>query len=230
MKRQLLFLSTLLFFTWSHGQVVITSQVTPAVLVPGQNFVASFTYTSTVMIPAYQIQLYNTLANGDIDYSTGSSVDIYLGNFYTGSAPAPFPAGTVLPITATPSTITFNGFVRANLPLGTNYKWFVKLAPNTGNDTGAAFGTQTAVTVSAPLATDEYSISNSEIYVNSLTKSVVVNRQNIKSDSAQVFDLSGRSVARLANLQQNGSFDLSGLGSGVYFLVTNDRRNFKFVL
>ncbi|NJM79410.1 MAG: hypothetical protein HC854_07015 [Flavobacterium sp.] len=60
MKTRLL--SILIFsVAFSFAQVVITGQSTPTTLNQNSNFTVSFTYTSTVQVPVYQIQLYNTL-------------------------------------------------------------------------------------------------------------------------------------------------------------------------
>ncbi|NJM79411.1 MAG: hypothetical protein HC854_07020 [Flavobacterium sp.] len=155
---------------------------------------------------------------------------MYLGNNYTGNAPQPFPSGTILPITSTPSTVTFNGYVRANMPLGSNYKWFVKLAPNTANDNGAAFGQQVAVTVQGQLSSSSFSIASDEMYVSHELKSLVVNTNTVASNSAVVYDVMGKKIVAIDNLKEQASFDFSSLGNGVFVLLTNDNRKLKFVL
>jgi hypothetical protein len=235
MKKNLLLLSTLLLNVVAFSQAVFTSNVTyPTTGVVGQNTATiSFTYTSTATA-TYEFQI--------IPFDASASAGV--GDLAYGHEVAYVQGLNLLPATATPVTITtVVAFINSTcknpanlvgptpgstaLPSPyTQYRWFGKLSTG-GVD---RYSNQPAINISAPLGINDFSINHTEMFVNSASKSLVINANNIKSESAIIYDTTGRSVAKIDNLKQANDFDLSTLDNGIYFVVTNDRRNLKFVL
>ncbi|AWG21005.1 hypothetical protein FFWV33_05365 [Flavobacterium faecale] len=232
-----LFLTTSLF-TGAMGfcQMSITSQSTPAKLVQGKEVDLSITYTSAVPVE-FQIQLFKTVG-GEIDYANGS-IDIYIGKFYTGTNPptqiittAGYPQ---LPATATPSTVTFHQYVDPTSiknPVGTNYKWFVKISadPNTNTPgTDIAYGDNNIVTQIYPegtvLGTAAF-ISPEEMYFDNSTKMLII--KETQSKKVSIYDLNGKEV-KTVSLLNGKTVDLSSLTKGVYLLKTDDNKAMKIV-
>lgn len=228
------FLSIFLFsVAFSFAQVVITGQSTPSAVEQNQNISVSFTYTSTVEVPDFQIKLIFVDGNGDEVPMTDSQV--YVGNGYLGNAPQPANVLTGpnrLPIASSPTTVVFNTWINpSTVPVGTNYKWFVNL--NGGANPGFnVFGQNAPVAVVAEgaLNTVNFSINNDEMYVSHDLKSLVINTTNVVSNSAIVYDVMGKKIVTIENLKEQASFDFSSLGNGVFVLLTNDNRKLKFVL
>ena len=162
MKTKLL--SILLFsVAFSFAQVVITDQSTPSEVEQNQNISVSFTYTSTVEVPDFQIKLIFVDGNGDEVPMTDSQV--YVGNGYLRNPPQPTNVLTNanrLPIATSPTTVVFNTWINpSTVPVGSNYRWFVNL--NGGTDPGFnVFGPNAPVNVVAEgaLNTNNFSISN----------------------------------------------------------------------
>lgn len=232
MKTKLL--SILLFsVAFSFAQVVITDQSTPSEVEQNQNISVSFTYTSTVEVPDFQIKLIFVDGNGDEVPMTDSQV--YVGNGYLGNAPQPTNVLTNpnrLPIATSPTTVVFNTWINpSTVPVGSNYRWFVNL--NGGTDPGFnVFGPNAPVNVVAEgaLNTNNFSISNDEMYVSHELKLLMVNTNNVSSESASVYDITGKKMVAVDNLKDQTSFDFSVLGNGIFVLLTNDNRRLKFVL
>lgn len=235
---RVLFLTSSLFTgALGYSQMSITNQSTPAKLVQGKPVDLSITYTSAVPVE-FQIQLFKTVS-GEIDYANGST-DIYIGKFYTGDNP---PAQIIttagypqLPATATPSTVTFHQYVdpaNANNPVGSNYKWFVKIsADNNTNTVGTdvAYGDNSIVTQIYPegtnLATDSF-ITPEEMYINNSIKMLII--KETTAQKAAIYDLNGRMIKAIS-LKENNTIDLSFLTKGVYLLKTDDNKTMKFAL
>ena len=126
MKKLLFMASLFLVATTTQAQITLISQGTPAKIAQNAEVKVSITYTSTVEINEWQIQLFPANADGTVNWG-GPDPGIYIGNNYTGSTP-PI-EGKSLPIAAEPRTLTFTSYCDgAKVPVGTdNYIWFVKL-------------------------------------------------------------------------------------------------------
>ncbi len=232
MKNFLLNLSTLLVTGLGFGQIALISQVTPTTVEQDVPFMISLTYTSTVEIADWQIKLRKIENGTGVEPEFPNDSGIYRGNGYAGEAPINpliIVPGNKLPIAATPTTVSFMVTAPAANAIiaGFNYKWFVNLKQDAFNITGME-PVVTVVPKGALSSNNFSSIDSSEMFVSNDSNSLVVNSANLKSTSATVYDMSGRSVKEI-NLKAGLSHDLS-LNQGVYFLVTNDNRKLKFAL
>jgi hypothetical protein len=235
MKKNLLLLSALFVSALSFGQASFTSNVTyPTAAVIGQDTpTISFTYSSTAAAVAeFQIIPFDPTASGgagslayghNIAYKTGIALPstggqpvtvttefVHIETLYKAPADAaptsPTPASTALP---SPYT---------------EYRWFGKLSSG-GAD---AYSNQPAITITAaPLSVNSFNINSDEMYVTS-AKSLVV-KGNVNAEYANIYDTTGRVVTSLRDLRAS-NIDLSALRNGVYFLVDNNKRTFKFAL
>jgi hypothetical protein len=232
MKKNLLLLSALFVSALSFGQAAFTTQpIFPATVQQNQTVSVTFTYTSTVPV-IYEFQI--------IKYNNAGSTGIYDNNFaYVSNQ---YPSPTPLPATATPSTVTVNLTVSPTATLSSTlpyqytygtppvtvqidkFVWFGKLVATGFSDTYAG---NDPVTITTPLSVNSFNINSDEMYVTS-AKSLVV-KGNVNAESAIIYDMTGRSVASVKNLRAS-NIDLSALRNGVYFLVDNNKRTFKFAL
>ena len=215
MKRKLLLLTVLFACATGFAQNQITTTNAPATAAVGENIIAGFTYDSTVA-GSCQIQLFKTDSAGNINYGAGTDM------FFT----SPVPAGTGL--TVAPTFTVSNTVMPTNtLPTGQGYKWFFKLSVG-GTD---YYGSNVETTITAPLATNEFGkVSSNEMFIDNKSKRLIINTNNVTSDSAIIYDLNGRKVTAISNLKQKQMIDLSSLPNGVFILVTDDNKTLKLGL
>jgi hypothetical protein len=234
MKKLLLSLSALLVSGLSFGQS-IDAVTAPTVIQMGTAVTFGFTYTSAVAPTEFQIQIFKRSLTdpSGVDFPSGGH-DLLNKGYQTPLPAAPGGGGIAGPFTVNlpavdnPTPPSYSPLVI--VPGGTdNYVWFIKMVVN-----GVSYEYNPKPLVSftaATLATQSFSaISGSEMYVSNASKSLVVNQSNLKSESASVYDVTGRAVTTIKNLKQTASHDLSSLRKGVYFIVTNDKRKLKFAL
>jgi hypothetical protein len=226
MKKLLLSLAAVITSGLSYGQS-IDSVTVPSVIQMGTTIQVGFVYTSSAAPSSFQVQIFKQNGSGEPNYASGSSV---VNGGYTPLSEAPggngFSGVLTFDIPAVDSSPEISRFV----PGGTNdYVWFIKM---TVNGTDYYYNPKPLISfTAATLATQNFSaIGGSEMYVSNASKSLVVNQSNLKSESAAVYDVTGRAVTTIKNLKQTTSHDLSSLRKGVYFIVTNDKRKLKFAL
>jgi hypothetical protein len=221
MKKNLLLLSALFVSVLSFGQAfgTLSNVVYPTTATPGQALTITFTYTSTVAT-AYEFQI---LAK---DLATPANT-IYGTNYaYVNMA---LPA-TAIPVNVTANiTVSPSAALSASLPNATisKYIWFGKLDYTAPTGDPDVYTGNPDMIISAPLSVNSFNINSDEMYVTS-AKSLVV-KGNVNAESAIIYDMTGRSVASVKNLRAS-NIDLSALRNGVYFLVDNNKRTFKFAL
>jgi hypothetical protein len=229
MKKNLLLLSAFLLSAVGFAQNGITSVANmPAGGGQGDPITVSFDYKSDVD-GTFQTQVFKTLANGNIDYTNGGT-NIYKGSF-SG------PGQDFLPAAPSGGTMTFDLTVPAAQtlsvdlsPAGVVYKWFVKAVVSSvdlyaANPVFIVDVQGTFLGVKAQFQAD-----SREMFINSASKSLIVNTASIKSDSAKIYNMSGKVVKTIANLKEFSSVDLSGLNKGVYVIQTNTFKAIKFAL
>ena len=231
MMKKLLFIGLfLLVATTNQAQITLSGQSTPAIIVQGTEVTVSLTYTSTVPVEEWQIQLFTTNEDGSINYG-GPNTQIYIGNNYTGSNP-PI-EGKSLPIATQPTTLTFKSYCDpANVPVGDNYKWFVKLKETAATpESGAVYGNNDIqVTVTSALATDSFKSLSSVFFINSSLKTLQVFDNSNQFKSVNIYTLEGKKVKTIQNIGKNSNYDLSMFPAGYYILSTSDNRSMKFSL
>jgi hypothetical protein len=215
MKRKLLLLAVLFVSVIGFAQNQITAGNAPATAAVGETISAGFTYDA-IAAGTCQIQLFKTDASGNINYSAGTDV------YFVG----PVSAGTGMTISNT-FTVPNTVMPTSTLPSGQVYKWFFKLSVG-GTDYYAA---NPETTITSGLKTNDLTkVSSKEMFMDNKSRRLMVNTSNVTSDSAKIYDITGKRVTTIANLKQTQSVDLSNLKKGVYILVTNDNRSLKFAL
>lgn len=230
--KKLLFIGLFLLLSEGvmHAQIVINGQNTPETIPQNSEVSVSITYTSSVEISEWQIQLFPTNLDGSINYG-GTSTQVYIGNNYTGSNP-PI-AGNTLPIAVSPSTLTFTSYLDGNVvPVGT-YKWFVKLKENSATpEQDAVYGDNSiSVTVTNPSLSIGNSNDVSSVFiVNSLSKTLFVTNKVEKGTSITIFNMAGQKVKTITDVSGDSTYDLSALGNNMYVLVTSTNHKIKFSL
>lgn len=226
MKKLLFMASLFLVATTTQAQITLISQGTPAKIAQNAEVKVSITYTSTVEINEWQIQLFPANADGTVNWG-GPDPGIYIGNNYTGSTP-PI-EGKSLPIAAEPKTLTFTSYCDgAKVPVGTdNYIWFVKLK---GPGFDEVLGQQNLVSVSAVLATSNFKKLSSVFLINSNSRVLQVLDNSEVIESASIYTLEGKKVKTIQNLATHSNHDLSMFPAGLYILSTSDNRSMKFSL
>jgi hypothetical protein len=201
----------------SFAQNAIVSRSFPATVSQGQTSVnVSFNYTATAA-GTFVIQLYL------------SPDGVTLGGPVNGT----YTSGNNIVATATPKTIGVAVSLPPDLYLATDiapvtYVWLLKMTVN-GVDYQGSNPTYIPLSVTAPLSVAQNTISTSEMFVNTVQKALVITGETV-SETARIYDLTGKVVTTLKNLKSASNFDLSGLDNGIYILVTDDKRNFKFAL
>jgi hypothetical protein len=204
-----------------YSQNAITFVNAPAAIQLNTNASVTIGYIADVA-GTYQFQVYKKLPNGTIDWDTPEPLKSI---FAAGVLPAAPTGGT---LTSNPTDLYCDP---TKMVVGNDYIWFIKInfgGTPAGDITPATYPSTSIVTT---LSTQSFSaINSSEMYVSNASKSLVVDQSNLKSESASVYDVTGRAVTTIKNLKQTASHDLSSLRKGVYFIVTNDKRKLKFAL
>ena len=230
MKKLLIMASIILFGATTQAQITINGQSTPATIQQNSVVTVSLTYTSTVTVGEWQIQLFPVNQDGSINFG-GPTTQIYIGNNYTGSNP-PI-SGSSLPIATSPSTLTFNSYCDgAIVPVG-NYKWFVKLKESTSTpEEQAVYGNNDInVTVTSPsLSVSDFKKLSDAVFVNSATKTLKISDKIGDVKSVAIYNAAGAKVKTIQDVTAQSTHDLSMLVSGLYVLISSDNQTVKFVL
>lgn len=227
MTKKLLFITALfLFAVTTQAQITINGQSTPTSIKQDTQVSVSITYTSSVTIAEWQIQLFPINPDGSINYG-GTSTQIYVGNYYTGSNP-PI-TGNTLPIATTPTTLNFTSYCDGSIvPVG-NYKWFVKLKESSSTpEADVVYGDNNIAVTVGTLSSPDFKKLSSVFLVNSATKTLHVldNFDNVKN--ASIYNMAGQMIKTIPNISSNVTYDLSKLTKGLYILITSDNQKLKF--
>jgi hypothetical protein len=236
MRKKLFLLSTLLLSAVGFAQPVFTTApVYPISVQQGQQVTFSFSYTSTIDTK-YEFQILrknNTSGNIYNGYLAYAAMTLFATSIpVTVNVTVPVEATAALS-SSTPYQYTYQtGTPPVSVTVQVDkFAWFGKLA---GADPNGSLDVYTAgpdvIINAAPLFVSSYNINKEEMYVNTASKSLVVNTTTVTSDTAKIYDMTGKNVATLNNLKSSGSVDLSGLRNGVFFLITDNNKKIKFAL
>lgn len=213
MKTKLLLFFLFAFVLKAQAQNGIASFTAPVEALRNSNASVTINYTANVA-GQYQFQVFPKNADNSINFGAGGT-SIFAG----GVLPAAPTGGT---FTSSPTDL----YVDPAFALG-DYIWFIKITVG-GTDYFTA--TNQLISIVTTLNTNSFSIDVSELFVNSKLKTLEVNRTNLKSESAKIYDITGKLVVNISKLQNTSTLSLSNLNKGVYVLVTNDNRKLKFLL
>ncbi len=141
--------------------------------------------------------------------------------------------GTAVAFNATPSgnqTLTLSlgsGGGSPTIVEGQELIWFGKI-----NDSGNAelFATTSGVfSVSDNLSVEDINANQTVIYPNPAKEELFINASQLQAKSIQVFDMTGRVVLNIDNALNTESINVSELKQGLYILVTDTKKQFRFL-
>jgi hypothetical protein len=210
------------YYPGSFATTTVTAGIANGILVPdapksaavGEAIKAGFTYNASEA-GTIEMQMYQSTVGGkNIDWTKPTAL------YYTSTVPAG--AGlSILNDFVIPETVA----VSSTLPAGVTYVWFFKLSV-AGKD---FYGANLATVITPSLKnTDFEKVSAKEMFVNSKSKQLSINSLNVKSESANIYDMTGKVVYSISKLRDSQLVDLAPLNKGIYILVTNDMRSLKF--
>jgi hypothetical protein len=185
------------------GQVAINTNASVTI-----NYVANAEGT-------YQFQVFPKNTDNSINFAAGGTTIF---------------AGGTLPIATSGGVFTSNPtdlFVDSNTVTVGNYIWFIKI---TVASVDYFAPMNPLVSVVTTLSANSFLIDSKEMFVNHKLKSLEINTTNLASESAIIYDITGKRVQNLIKLKETKFVDLSNLHRGIYILVTNDNRKLKFIL
>jgi hypothetical protein len=231
MRKKLFLLSTLLLSAVGFAQYsIINTTLTPLTAQVGGTVPLTFSYTAAAACSTQ----FQVVSSNDAHLFNGGS-PVITTNF-TGAFAAPLIVNPGTDVSGN-VTITLSGDVgpTSSLPAGFKYYIFGKLGAKANGAPNDVYWDSASgyieLTVTPVLGVNSFNnLSTNEMYVNTTSKSLVVNTTAVTSNSAKIYDMTGKNVATLSNLKSAGSVDLSGLRNGVFVLVTDNNKKIKFAL
>ena len=86
------------------------------------------------------------------------------------------------------------------------------------------------VTVNAVTAgIDDLNANGIVAYPNPVINELFLDKSRLNAQSLNIYDISGRNVRSINNLQTVNSINVSNLSKGLYFVVTDTKKQFKFI-
>lgn len=199
----------------------IQSTTSPAAAEVGEMITVSFDYTSD-MAGTYQIELWKTEdgTNPDFAGNVGGSI---ANTFQSDNIAATSSSTTInVPVTI-PTGIADSSTFTA--PEG--YIWFIKITVD-GNDYFPP-SYPTIVINDPALGVDEFTAFDSNvIHYNLTSQSLEIDPKLLDTDTIKIFNVMGKKVAEITNINSKKSVDLSYLSKGLY-IARSASKFLKFI-
>ncbi len=217
MKTKLLFL-----FTVVIGMSIINAQsfsnITTASPIPTNTteFSVTFDFAGISAGDTMEWQVKTADASGNVDF--GSPTVAY---------------GTAIAFNATPTgnqTITLSlgsGGGTPTISQGQELIWFGKISDASNAELSVA--TSSVFLVDDTASVDDVNSNEIIIYPNPVKEELFINASKLQANSIQVYDMSGRVVLNLDNTLSTESINVSELKQGIYILVTDTKKQFRFL-
>lgn len=113
----------------------------------------------------------------------------------------------------------------STLESGESYKLVVAIFEDSWNWKAQV---ATDVTIES-LGIDGVNVNGVAVYPNPVKSKLFIDNSKLQAKSLVIYDVAGRTVRRIANLDQVKSIDVENLNQGMYFLVTNNKKQLKFI-
>lgn len=193
----------------------------PSTVVPGEVYDIMYEYTAADdSNENKQIKISIT------EYSEGGG---YQGE---NGADQYFPIATV-PVSEF-EQVTYSFTVPAELAnsseIGTNYyRWSLIIQEGSGSYPTLASIPTTDVTVSENAGLANINADGIVVYPNPVVDQLFIDNQRLGASSLVIYDIAGRAVHKMVDLDQMASVDVASLTKGIYFLVTDTKQQLKFI-